>query len=702
MRVLTTSLLFLSLALVPLLDVRAELRAGAAIVDITPDQLPVIVNGGLVARTVDNVGTRLNARALVLDDGTTRIAIVVVDSCMTPRPLLDEIKQLASERSGIQPDRMLISATHTHSAPSIMFNMVAADPTYVPYLRLKVAEAIIKAAGNLQPARAGWGSVQAPKFTALRRWIYRPDRIANDVFGNPTVRATMHAGSNLDNVTGISGPEDPELAVISIQSTAGRPLALLANFSMHYFSGEKGLSADYYGLFCQGIESNLAGSRTDNDPPMVAIMSHGCSGDVWRRDYSLPPEERYEPTISGYANDMVQLVLAAHKKIEHRADLDLAMAERRMKLNYRVPNQQRLTWARAIVEKMGDREPVNQVEAYAREQLILAEQKTAEVVVQAIRIGSMAITTTPTETYALTGLKLKLQSPLENTIVLDLANGADGYIPPPEQHVLGGYNTWEMRGAGLEIAAETKMTQALLELLEETTGKPRRAFRQTRGPGADATLKARPAAYWRLDEFEGRRAVDSSGNNRDGRFEPGVVFFLDGPASEHLCLDGEQNRAAHFAGGRMAARVAGLGENYSMAIWFWNGMPAEARPISGWMFSRGRDKGLTRWGDHLGLGGGRLVFQHGREQVVRGTTEIARWSWNHAVLVRDGEMVRVYLNGNPEAEVEVRTDAGLPVPFDQVFVGGRSDEQTGWEGRLDEAAIFDRALSPREIRSLLP
>jgi len=702
MRILSASLLFLSLLVSPLLDVRAELRAGAAIVDITPDQLPVIVNGGLVARTVDNVGTRLNARALVLDDGTTRIAIVVVDSCMTPRPLLDEIKQLASERSGIQPDRMLISATHTHSAPSIMFNMVAADPTYVPYLRLKVAEAIIKAAGNLQPARAGWGSIQAPKFTALRRWIYRPDRIANDVFGNPTVRATMHAGSNLDNVTGISGPEDPELAVISIQSTSGRPLALLANFSMHYFSGEKGLSADYYGLFCQGIETSMTAGRSDNAPPMVAIMSHGCSGDVWRRDYSLPPEERYEPTISGYANDMVQLVLGAHKKIEHRADLDLAMAERRMQLDYRVPNQQRLTWARAIVEKMGDREPVNQVEAYAREQLILDEKKTAEVVVQAIRIGSMAITTTPTETYALTGLKLKLQSPLENTMVLDLANGADGYIPPPEQHVLGGYNTWEMRGAGLEIAAETKMTQALLELLEETTGKPRRAFRQTRGPGADATLKARPAAYWRLDDFEGRRAVDSSGNNRDGRFEPGVVFFLDGPASEHLCLDGEQNRAAHFAGGRMAARVAGLGESYSVAIWFWNGMPAEARPISGWMFSRGRDKGLTRWGDHLGLGGGRLVFQHGREQVVRGTTGIARWSWNHAVLVRDGEMVRVYLNGNPEAEIEVRTDAGLPVPFDQVFVGGRSDEQSGWEGRLDEAAIFDRPLSPREIRALVP
>ena len=152
----------------------------------------------------------------------------------------------------------------------------------------------------------------------------------------------------------------------------------------------------------------------------------------------------------------------------------------------------------------------------------------------------------------------------------------------------------------------------------------------------------------------------------------------------------------------MAARVAGLGNSYSVAIWFWNGMPTDARPISGWMFSRGRDKGLTTWGDHLGLGGGKLVFQHGREQVATGKTEIARWNWSHAVLVRDGEMVRVYLNGNPEAEIEVRSPAGFPVPFDQVFVGGRSDEESGWEGRLDEVAIFDRALTPREISRLVP
>ena len=87
-------------------------------------------------------------------------------------------------------------------------------------------------------------------------------------------------------------------------------------------------------------------------------------------------------------------------------------------MNYRVPDAQRLQWAQQIVEKLGDREPKSSEEIYAREQVFLDQKKTTEIVLQAIRIGDIAIATTPTETYALTGLKLKLQSPLEKTLVI--------------------------------------------------------------------------------------------------------------------------------------------------------------------------------------------------------------------------------------------------------------------------------------------
>ena len=111
--------LLLFLLLLPA-GLRAEFQAGTALVDVTPERLPVLVNGGMVSRTVDKVKSRLHARAFAFSDGRERLAIVVVDSCMLPRPLLDEAKALASARTGIPRDRILISATHTHTAPAAM------------------------------------------------------------------------------------------------------------------------------------------------------------------------------------------------------------------------------------------------------------------------------------------------------------------------------------------------------------------------------------------------------------------------------------------------------------------------------------------------------------------------------------------------------------------------------------------------------
>ena len=78
-------------------EVRAELRAGAAKVDVTPQTLPVIRNGGFIEASDSKVVDPLHARCLVIDDRVTRLAIVVVDSCMLPRDLCDEATSLASD-----------------------------------------------------------------------------------------------------------------------------------------------------------------------------------------------------------------------------------------------------------------------------------------------------------------------------------------------------------------------------------------------------------------------------------------------------------------------------------------------------------------------------------------------------------------------------------------------------------------------------
>src|SRR6266542_2491921 len=76
-------------------------RAGAYAQDITPTQFPISVNGGMSDRQAKSAHDRLHARCLVLDDGTTKIAIVVCDSCMIPREVTDPAKQMAANLTKI-------------------------------------------------------------------------------------------------------------------------------------------------------------------------------------------------------------------------------------------------------------------------------------------------------------------------------------------------------------------------------------------------------------------------------------------------------------------------------------------------------------------------------------------------------------------------------------------------------------------------
>jgi hypothetical protein len=93
---------------------RAELRLGVYAQDISPQKLPVNVSGDFFNRTADTIHMPLHARCFVLDDGKTKIAMGIIDSCGLGRPTLDAAKALASKSTGIPADRIMLSATHTH------------------------------------------------------------------------------------------------------------------------------------------------------------------------------------------------------------------------------------------------------------------------------------------------------------------------------------------------------------------------------------------------------------------------------------------------------------------------------------------------------------------------------------------------------------------------------------------------------------
>lgn len=700
----------IALCLAPLQPERAAcaqdraLRAGAAVVDVSPPKLPAIVNGGFLEASANQVRDPLAARALVLDDGTTRLAIVVVDSCMMPRSLIDQAKALARERTGIAVERMLVSATHTHTAPSTMGALGSRpDPDYVAFLPARIVEAIAQAAANLAPARVGWSVVDDFEHTHCRRWIRKPDRLLKDPFGNLSARANMHPGHESPDVIGPSGPVDPGLSVVAFQSLDGQPIAALANYSMHYF-GAQAVSADYYGRFCAALARRI-GAKTDGDRPFVAIMSQGTSGDQQWMDYA---HARPAITIDAFADAVAARAHEAYQAITYQERVPLGMAETRLTLRRRVPDPERLAWARPIVAAMADRVAKDQREVYAREALFLHEEPERELVLQAVRIGTLGITAIPDEVYALSGLKLKARSPFPTTFNIELANGAEGYIPPPEQHELGGYTTWPARTAGLEVQAEPKIVESVLRLLEQVSGQPRRADAPTHGPYAEAVLASKPRAYWRLEDMDGRQARDATGHGLDAQLHPGFAFFLEGPESPGFSGPRRINRAVHLAGGHITARVPDLPASYTVEFWFWHGLPAEARGGIAELAQRGHDEagpGKTGSFDRLSTRADgaayRLVFDAGApgSKPLEGTTTFPPRTWHHVVLVRDGPHVTIHLDGQRDIE-----GPALALPSETpnaLSFGGRAESAstttTSLEGKLDEIAVYDRAMTGEEI-----
>ena len=234
----------------PALAAAADLRAGAAAVDITPPQSAwSVMMGGYFnpQQTPQGVHDPLHAKALVLDNEQTRVCIVTTDLLSLPINLREAALAKLSPAAGLAPERVLMCASHTHSGPGGLTEMKFAAqflgdflPDEADYVASRVAGAIEAAAANLRPAKVGWASAQVSGFTHNRR-------------GNRTA--------------------DPEVAVLRVDGADDAPIALLVNFATHpVFLDEDNrlLSADFVGYMLGAIEAQRGG---------IALFANGAQGD---------------------------------------------------------------------------------------------------------------------------------------------------------------------------------------------------------------------------------------------------------------------------------------------------------------------------------------------------------------------------------------------------------------------------------------
>lgn len=468
----------------------AQFKAGAAVSDITP-WLGISMNGLMQNRHASEIHDPLYARALVLDDGQTRLAIVVSDSCMIPREVFDAAKRIVEQQTGIPATHMLMSATHTHSAASAASIFQSdADEQYQRFLAVRISESVVKALENLAPARIGWGVGKVPDQVFNRRWRMKPGTIPPNPFGG-TDLVKMNPPAGSVDLIGPAGPTDPDLSVVSVQSQDGKPIALLANYSLHYVggTGQGQISADYFGVFACRMGELLGADKLN--PPFVGMLSNGTSGDINNIDFRRP-RERQEPymRIHQVVEAVAQEAVRVCQTLTYQSWVPLKIVEEEIELAVRLPSEKDVDRARDIMAKAKGPAMQTPEEIYARETVLLSKYpEKLRLVLQALRIGDLGIVAIPCEVFVEIGLEIKQKSPFKPTFTIELANGYNGYLPTVEQHQRGGYETWRARSSYLEVEAAPKIVQKLLEMLatfaryswvsgSSTTSAERMAFLQ--------------------------------------------------------------------------------------------------------------------------------------------------------------------------------------------------------------------------------
>ncbi len=266
MRFVVIPLLSILLAAAAAADASAGLRAGAAVADITPE------NGGTTLGfvrpdiTVKGVRTRLTARALVLENGGRKVALIATDLGMALSKA-DLVARL--EKDGFDDGSLLYTATHTHSGPGGL------DPWQLD----QIAAAVRDADARTVPARAAWGRNGQVLNVARNRSIEA--YLAN--FG---IDQFYGEGHPEDAPGGAASTRDETLRLLRVETTSGKPLAAWMSFPVHLTTTTPAVDewdADIAAPATAWLERSLGRNRATgslSDPGFVALYSANASGDL--------------------------------------------------------------------------------------------------------------------------------------------------------------------------------------------------------------------------------------------------------------------------------------------------------------------------------------------------------------------------------------------------------------------------------------
>jgi hypothetical protein len=462
-----------------------SLRIGVAEVDITPP-LGFPMAGYYHERRATGVRDSLKAKALVLREGREHAAIVVCDLTGIAVDLSTKVRRRAAAKTGIPASHIIISATHSHTAPDYTKDLytylatedkpAAADKQpYSARLIAGIVEAIATAQARAVPVVVEAGSArQTIPVSFNRRFVMK----------DGSVRTWMRLDQ--PEVVRPAGPIDPEIGMLLVRSArAKQPVALLSNFALHLDTvGGTLWSADYPYYIEQSVRKSLG-------QDLVSIFALGCCGDINHVDPSR--KERNKTDFIG--TSLGKTIQEASRHLQPIAKPILRVRQTKVLVPLQKVSAEQIARARPLLLDARAGKKVDFYDLVSAYKWIVLDQlrhkspraKASDFIgwglshtwagvgahlpveVHAIGLGEdVGIVCLPGEVFVDLGLAIKRASPFKTTLVIELTGCKETmYIPTRAAYAGGSY---EVTNSALEPGSGEMLVEAAIRLLRDIAG----------------------------------------------------------------------------------------------------------------------------------------------------------------------------------------------------------------------------------------
>jgi len=430
------------------------IEAGAASKVIT-GEIGAFIQGASVDNRAKRIRDDLEANALLLRRDDQSVLLVGCDLAGLEPARTQAARQAMGEAAGLDPRRVIIACTHTHSGPSVVRTnpLKSVDTAYLDRLQGWLVELARETAESVRPAELGWGA-GAVRIGYNRRCCWADGS------------HTMHGDTTRDDFTGLEGPDDPRHLALFVRDPDGQPLAVFHNNTSHptCFYGGDCYSADFPGVARSYLRDVLG--------PVPVLYFNGAFGDIAGVSMLAPQprsedaERRVHRTGHQLAGETLRLLHEARfiddAPLRHQFE-DLA-------ITVRLPTPERVEWAKAILSRLeaGD-DPGGWQRMLAFGVSLLHDEFGGNPIetlpVHAIRIGDLALLTQPCELYCQFGIDIKRRSPAAHTAVCNITDGCAGYCPTTYGVIGGGYSGEPIHWCRLETEAGYRLVDAAARLL---------------------------------------------------------------------------------------------------------------------------------------------------------------------------------------------------------------------------------------------